>query len=129
MSVQLGLFDEALQDAEKGRALAKARLKITRKSIPGYVKTFLRKGAALNGIQPSRVHLRVVGTSSIQDHRSIALINKQDVFLEASLLLCISGAIKPFACKIENRSSRLRLSRAEFIANLKMGVSRWQTIS
>ena len=48
--VQLELFEEALQDAEKGRALATARLKVTRKSIPGYVKTYLRKGAALNGM-------------------------------------------------------------------------------
>lgn len=49
-SIQLGMFEEALQDAEKGRRLAEERLKVTRRSIPGFVKTYLRKGVALNGI-------------------------------------------------------------------------------
>ena len=65
MPMQLGLFEEALQDAEKGRALATARLKVTRKSIPGYVKTFLRKGVALNGRQTLLVYIGSAGASSV----------------------------------------------------------------
>jgi len=53
ISEQLGLWEEALADAERGRALAELAMKVTRRSIPGYVKTFLRKGTALNG-EPSR---------------------------------------------------------------------------
>lgn len=43
---------EALEDAEKARSLAEERLKVTRRSIPGFVKTFLRKGVALSGEDP-----------------------------------------------------------------------------
>ena len=49
---QLKLWDEALQDAEKARALSEAALKVTRRSVPGFIKTFARKGAALNGTTP-----------------------------------------------------------------------------
>lgn len=68
-SMQLGLYEEALRDAEKGRALAEARLKVTRKSIPGFVKTFLRKGETLNG-----VHL-YVPSAIYQDRLSCCIAN------------------------------------------------------
>ena len=47
--LQLELWDEALADAERGRALAESAMKVSRRSVPGYVKTFLRKGTAMNG--------------------------------------------------------------------------------
>ena len=85
-SMQLGLYEEALRDAEKGRALAEARLKVTRKSIPGFVKTFLRKGEALNG-----VHL-YVPSAIYQDRLScriaISVIEICPRFLRPSTPLC-----------------------------------------
>ena len=47
--MQLCLWEEALADAEKARSLSEAALKVSRRSIPGFVKTYLRKGTALIG--------------------------------------------------------------------------------
>ena len=49
LAVQLCLWEEALADAEKARSLSEAALKVSRRSIPGFVKTYLRKGTALIG--------------------------------------------------------------------------------
>lgn len=57
--LQLGLWQEALEDAEKARNLAKAALKSSKRSAPpGYVKTFLRKGTALSGQLPATLSLQ-----------------------------------------------------------------------
>lgn len=46
----LGLWQEALADAERARTLAQAALKRSPKTAaPAYVKAFMQKGAALMG--------------------------------------------------------------------------------
>lgn len=45
----LGMWDEALKDAERARALAQEAVKKTHKAAPLYMKTFAQKGAALIG--------------------------------------------------------------------------------
>ncbi len=45
----LGMWDEALKDAERARMLAEDALKRTHKAAPLYIKTFAQKGEALIG--------------------------------------------------------------------------------
>ena len=45
----LGMWDEALKDAERARMLAQDALKKTYKAAPLFIKTFAQKGAALIG--------------------------------------------------------------------------------
>ena len=54
----LGMWDEALKDAERARVLAQDALKKTYKAAPLFIKTFAQKGTALIGeghpcLQPS----------------------------------------------------------------------------
>lgn len=51
--MQLELYEEALQDAERARQLAEAALNTDKRSGAGFVKAFLRKGAALIGTTPT----------------------------------------------------------------------------
>ena len=52
----LGMWDEALQQAERARVLADAALKRgARAAGPLYAKTFVQKGAALIGLPLSSV--------------------------------------------------------------------------
>ncbi len=57
----LGMWEEALKDAERARTLAQDALKKTYKAAPLFIKTFAQKGTALIGedhqcLQPS-IHL------------------------------------------------------------------------
>ena len=45
----LGMWDEALKDAERARMLAQDALKKTHAAVPPYIKTFAQKGEALIG--------------------------------------------------------------------------------
>ena len=45
----LGMWDEALKDAERARMLAQDALKRTHTAVPLYIKTFAQKGEALIG--------------------------------------------------------------------------------
>ena len=48
--LQLSLWEEALADANKAQKVAQAALRNSSHSTRGFVKTFLRKGAAMNGM-------------------------------------------------------------------------------
>ena len=55
--MQLGLWEEALQDLALAQRLAQACATTTKHTFNEYVKTFERKGAALSGEHPAALCL------------------------------------------------------------------------